>query len=626
MDGLLPSIFPSSSDWYKYEYPLTTASCTMTGFGWIFLVTLLLVAALGESWLPARMSRLRHRIRERQRRRRAIGNETSSDDEQNQLSLLPWWEDSWSEALLNSFPLSPLSSSASTGSAESAEAEFLAFQTYTPNPDAQVLHFCFLLHGHRGFSTDLSYLQRVMQHHAELNKRDNTQQQDMLVHCSVCNEGKTTDGVVNGGERMVLEILQVIRQELQRRREEGMDRIQDITISIVGNSLGGVYGRYAIAKLADYAAEQENHPELHSTNNSNITSANATNNSQVPSWVLLDGIRLHFNIFCTTATPHLGISKHTYVPLPRSVEIGAAHVLGETGRDLFRLNDVMKNMATCPTYLEPLRKFRKRVAYANAYATDFPVPATTAAFLSDQSTYPHHFATSNNSATSLPKTQDGNQQAEGEESKYVVATLHTHAAKTLPNYPTKEHEAIVDDLVQMSNSLDSLGWKKVFIDIRKEIPLQVTLPKSLNIRKNLNRTSMLLTPKILRRGASSAQSSFSEDGKADDDSTQRQQQLSSDEEEEAPLSAIHRLRQKGVVESRDVASLVSTPEDMKISAPIGHNLMVALSREGISGGLYKAGRPVMDLLAKELVHDIFDWNFQEETNVAEKTLERQKIQ
>ncbi|CAB9529692.1 Putative serine esterase (DUF676) [Seminavis robusta] len=623
----------------------------MSRFVWLVLATLIfLVAALGESWIPGRITKLRQNIRERKRRHRqrhqqATKNHSNTDGtkksaqeqqqeeeaERKRLSLLPWWEDSWSEAFMNSFPLSssspPVSSSAAStvASVDPEEGALAKLEPYQPNPNAQILHFCFILHGHRGFSTDLSYLQRVMQHHAELGKRerysddDTVVPHDMIVHCSVCNEGKTMDGVVNGGERMVREILDVIRQELDRRQSE-QDKIQDITISIVGNSLGGIYGRYAIARLAQKAADQENHPCLtQSASSSNSTeSAAATDDDDdddddncdlFDSCVLLDGkYRLHFNIFCTTATPHLGISKHTYVPIPRSVEIGAAHVLGETGRDLFRLNDLMKTMATCPTYLEPLRKFRKRVAYANAYGTDFPVPASTAAFLSDQSTYPHHFAATNNNNNN---TQTPQEEAD---SQYVIATLHTQQSKLLP-VPSAEQEAVVDDLVQMSQSLDSLGWKKVFVDVRKEIPLQVSLQKALNIRKSLSRTSLLLTPKILlRRGSGYLSEEESDIGTPTSSSD--------DDEDDAspPVSAIHRLRQKGVVESRDVASVVTTPEDMKLSVPIGHNLLVALSRDGISGGLYKAGRPVMDTLAKELVSDIFDWNFQEETEVAEKTM------
>lgn len=48
-------------------------------------------------------------------------------------------------------------------------------------------------------------------------------------------------------------------------------------------------------------------------------------------------------------------------------------------------------MATSPRFLRPLAAFKKRIAYANAFGTDFPVPGSTAAFLDLDSDYPHYF-------------------------------------------------------------------------------------------------------------------------------------------------------------------------------------------------------------------------------------------
>lgn len=126
--------------------------------------------------------------------------------------------------------------------------------------------------------------------------------QDIIVHNAVCNEGKTTDGVALGGERLVKEMMSVIRNEMATRTSSNT-----VTVSVVGNSLGGIYSRYAIAKLAQ--ADEDEMP-----------------------------YKLHFNIFCTTATPHLGISQHTYLPLPRSAENMVAHALGNTGKDLYVLS------------------------------------------------------------------------------------------------------------------------------------------------------------------------------------------------------------------------------------------------------------------------------------------------
>jgi hypothetical protein len=65
------------------------------------------------------------------------------------------------------------------------------------------------------------------------------------------------------------------------------------------------------------------------------------NNHSYPSSVTIDhgSIRIYYNIFCTTATPHLGISRHTWLKIPRLAEVSIAHLLGETGKDLVRFFD-----------------------------------------------------------------------------------------------------------------------------------------------------------------------------------------------------------------------------------------------------------------------------------------------
>jgi len=160
--------------------------------------------------------------------------------------------------------------------------------------------------------------------------------------------------------------------------------------------------------------------------------------------------RLHFNIFCTTATPHLGISKHTWVPIPRSAEIGIAQTMGDTGKDLFRLNDLMKSMATAPKFLEPLGKFRKRIAYANAYGTDFPVPTQTAAFLSKKSSYPHHFV-----------EEDSDSENEDcvvvDDNGLVIATLHTPAGHKNPMLDKVSSDEV--QMVFLNGEADKLGRK-----------------------------------------------------------------------------------------------------------------------------------------------------------------------
>jgi hypothetical protein len=446
----------------------------------------------------------------------------------------------------------------------------------TPRP-CHVLHFCFLLHGHRGLSQDLNYLTSQMRSaaRAEYDKQGGSEQgtasdslhvHDIVVHASVCNEKKTTDGVQCGGERVVEEILEVIRENVVKRQPLETDSVafRDITISLVGNSLGGLYARYAIAKLTERWNRTAN------VGDSTAMHININNRTY----------RVHYNIFCTTATPHLGIAGHTFLPISRTAEIGVAHAMGTTGRDLFRLNDLLKNMATNREYLEPLSRFRKRIAYANAYGTDFPVPAHTAAFLSETSTYPHHFYDHDNDP-------DHEEIVVDDENGLVVATLHTPASSEYSSQSTiPADDNVVEtwdddsndrsDLELMSTSLDSLGWKKVFIDVRKEIP-RIALPTGF-IRRRI--TQM--------KGTDANETT--------------------DVVDLPPPELLDLLRGRGVVGSKDIAAAMTTPLfDEQFHWPMGHNMMVAFSRSKWSSYLNKAGRPVVDALAKTLVEDIFAW-------------------
>jgi hypothetical protein len=499
---------------------------------------------------------------------------------------------------------------------------------------ANITHFCFLLHGHRGLSRDLAYFQTVMQRWAseELKKQQQQQQQqqsdevvssttdiiknvtntttamklkqDMVVHSSVCNEGKTQDGVQNGGDRLVEEMRQVIDMEMTKRHpsihkintpdgeqkeneetaintpdsssssndvqkennpeavkeHDEETKIYDITISILGNSLGGLFGRYAIAKLVEQHCVKEELPK---------------DSTQAPCWILNGKYRLHLNIFCTTATPHLGISGHTWLRIPRTAEIGVAHALGQSGKDLFRLNDLLHTMATSPTFLEPLGAFRKRIAYANCYGTDFAVPVGTAAFLSENSTYPHQFV----------------DDYIVDDNGMVIAALHTPAQKD--SDVGGQIEVHSDELHEMSASLDKLGWKKVFVDIRKEMP-SVELPKSIGDSLRMRR----LNPDARIGDSGSNHSSNSANSGAEtEDNNENVQNLN-----------LQALKKQKIVSSKDLASAVAIPEDNRVALPLGHNMIVAFSRSRLSTFMNKGGRPVVDALAKELVEDIFAWD------------------
>ena len=137
----------------------------------------------------------------------------------------------------------------------------------------------------------------------------------VIVHSVLCNERRTNDGVKNGGERVVEEVMEVIQSRINEYCPMCMN-ITDVTLSFVGNSLGGLYSRYAIARIYE-----------------NLTSHEVPKETDYV-MRLENGIPLHFNIFCTTASPHLGTANHTYLPLPRTAEIGIGYVMGATGQDL----------------------------------------------------------------------------------------------------------------------------------------------------------------------------------------------------------------------------------------------------------------------------------------------------
>ena len=474
------------------------------------------------------------------------------------------------------------------------------------------IHFCFIVHGHQGRPTDLSYVHNTIkakaaQHNAfanakssdscpvgrtnkhkpvfkkrrskrdrilstlkksrgvsdkepsessdtnrvedndnQLSKSSATIESDiaedkqqskegstLVIHNSVCNEGKTNDGVIKGGERLANEMVDVIREEILKRGYTNITDQVDVTISLVGNSLGGIYARYAIAELAELCKQQTVERQDEDTENNTLTS-----------YLLDDYINLHFNVFCSTAAPHLGCASHTYIPIPRSAEIGVASFLGTTGSDLFRRNDLLHTMGTSDKFLTPLASFRKRTAYINAYKTDFPVPGSTAGFLDKNSDYPHYFV------DPLAQQSDEDDQREAScpatEQGLIAATLYT------PQLPEYKIDDKVDDLTAMSSSLDSLGWTKHLIDIRKNVAR---------------------LPSIFKSEAVCAI---------------RQMKMTSDD---------------GKVTSQDLEKAIAQTDSL-FNLPLGHNAICAFERGTPSKNFNSGGRPVMDSLAIELVNEI----------------------
>ena len=195
------------------------------------------------------------------------------------------------------------------------------------------------------------------------------------------------------------------------------------------------------------------------------------------------------------------------------------------------------------------------------------VPTQTAAFLDEDSHSLHYFDEyfkQDNMKIDIDPTTDSNDCVKkilpcpAKEQGLVVAVFHTkrdsqeNAIKTCTN---------IKDLTVMSSSLDSLGWKKVFVDIRREIPLAVSLPVGSNIDPIHN----------------------------------------------CPIQKLKKTANK-VVESRDLAKAVSgNPSKAMISLPLGHNAIVAMSRGAVTLAMNGGGMPVVDSLATHLTDDISSW-------------------
>jgi predicted alpha/beta-fold hydrolase len=135
----------------------------------------------------------------------------------------------------------------------------------------------------------------------------------VLVLQSKCNEfTKTTDGISRGGSLLAEEVMRFAEQNAERL-SQGNSRI-----SFVGNSLGGLYCRYAINEL--------------------FSPLDGTIAGFLPSHFLVHLDHLfkvcieHEFLVQTIATPHLGVRDYTFldeagVLVPNSIKRAVAAIL-----------------------------------------------------------------------------------------------------------------------------------------------------------------------------------------------------------------------------------------------------------------------------------------------------------
>ena len=405
-------------------------------------------------------------------------------------------------------------------------------------------HYIFLIHGWLGNSSEMSYIETSINQAAVVAAKNGNPNARIVTHCAKSNDKRTTDGISHGGTRLADEILEFITNDAKKHfSEEPGEREREhehhVSISFVGNSLGGLYGRYALSKLPTQLCLYFESDDDDEGNKSSPKSQSS--------------IILHREIFATTATPHLGCASHTFVSIPRVLEQVIGRTLKDTGKDLFRIDsdDLIYQMCTdYELYLKPLSLFRKRIAYVNAFRTDFQVPTGTAAFLSRHSTYPHSI------------------QCVDEESDHPYPPFIVAVANTDVNHDIlREENPVQGKKHAMSVKLDASGWEKVFVDVRDYIPTPGFALPSFMKKNSRSRWNQFITSKGVKGVG---------DGDGDDEKLKLVQ-----------------------VQSRELEKLMKGSDRFEI--PVGHQVMVANSKSEAYSSFTKGGRPVMDHMAQQMV-------------------------
>ena len=290
------------------------------------------------------------------------------------------------------------------------------------------VHVIILVHGWLGCPQDLGYVHHAIERSAakiaqDNNTTQNNKHEPILVHTCVSNNGRTHDGLEKGANRIAQEVQQVLESVKNQYNCDGS--LQEITLSMVGYSLGGIYSRYALPQIV---------PPINDNNE----------NKQFP--------RVVPKVFCTIATPHLGCKGHTFMHMPGVFDLVSRFT--RTSRDLFRHSPILKQTVMDRRWTQPLLQFEKRIAYANAYGMDLMVPTSTAAFLSTESPDSEHF------------------HIEGHpEHPFMALVVETPARHHLLLQEEEEAESAAknvsrnnSDDAEMARRLDAMGWTKVFVD------------------------------------------------------------------------------------------------------------------------------------------------------------------
>lgn len=388
-----------------------------------------------------------------------------------------------------------------------------------------------LVHGYLGSYREQEYLGEALMNESRKalsgdescrnskNNSNSNNKHEFVVLNSRVNSGAielTTDGIAAGGKRLASEVTDWVEQQIAEVQKQSKSSSSSsptpttqtvMTLSFVGNSLGGLYSRYALAELETVFGDK------HDNSNDNSNHDNKT-----PSVLPM--------IFCTTSSPHLGVSQETFIELPKWTEPYVSSVFRQkTMDDLFGVhestvvadlchannantnnkNNDNNNNNNCDdddddnntNFLRPLGRFRKRIAMANAYNTDFLVSVASGAFLSAKSNSVHHHQDSDVVAKSsirlmrdldhvalqvatLPPENDrdrdrddGDERASRTKTKTKTRPSSSSSSDNGGDGDGDDGDGDGDEQHDTSDcvdALDELGWLKIFVDTRGILP------------------------------------------------------------------------------------------------------------------------------------------------------------
>ena len=415
----------------------------------------------------------------------------------------------------------------------------------------RVVHLIVLVHGWMGNPQEMGYLQHALErqvherHLRATTTRTSTQQQlaappsppKVVVHSATYNRDQTFDGIAAGGTRLADEVNDLIQHFLVSNEDDSVDptaaTTTTVSLSFVGNSLGGLYARHALSQIPFL----QSHPTPQTTPPTDDSDASSSCNTARP--------RVRPAVFCTTATPHLGVSQHTYVPLYRWTESLIAHAMQPTGRDLFRFTSVIQDMTVREEFVQPLLAFEHRLAHANAHQTDFQVPTATAAFVSPHS-YSRHYMVQKDGGSASSTTPS--------------LAVETRPPASQPSSPPGKTDGATLNSTQLADRLDAMGWRKLFWDVRSTLP-SLPLPKS----RMLGAANRNHLERVVRYGETPRPTGYT---------------------------------------SQQVYDHVTASSNQLVLFPLGHTMLVANSKSKFYAWINAAGRPIMEWVAQDLLHRI----------------------